>query len=762
MKSPKRVFALALVSIATAVAFAEETAIPPGGQDNSEANDPLLTVERIYGRNEFAAETFSAKWLPDGSGYTTLEDSVHADGFRDIVRVDAATGKKTILVDAGLLKPGTESSPITIDSYQLSDDLSQVLIYTNSQRVWRQKTRGDYWVFDRGSRTIRQLGNGAQPSTLMFAKFSPDAKYVSYLIDADIFIEDLRDGTQTRLTHRTDNQINGTFDWVYEEELSLRDGVKWSPDSKAIAYWQLDTTDVPIFTMINNTDSLYPKLIQFAHPKVGQKNSSCRAGIIRLGQAKTTWIKTPGDPRDNYIARMEWSPEGKLVIQQLNRLQNAVNLMFANLDGTCHPLFHDEDEAWVDVTDSMRWLTDNRHFTWSSERDGWRHLYLASSDTGKARLITPGEFDAIELLHVDQTQGCVYFVASPDTATERYLFRANLNASADPTIDAVSRTTPTDAIAGTHAYDIAPNGRWAIHTWSNASTPPVVELINLPEHKTVRVIADNSKLNESLAEIDLQPIEFFRVPIGDGVELDAWSIAPTGLDEAREASHPLLLYVYGEPAGSTVTNRWGGNSLLWHQMMAQRGYCVMSIDNRGTKVPRGRAWRKSIYRQVGILAPNDQAAAVRSILASRTYLDPDRVGVWGWSGGGSMTLAAMFKHPELYKTGISIAPVPNQRYYDTIYQERYMGMPDDNVDGYTNGSVINFAHQLQGNLLLVHGTGDDNCHYQTMEMLINELVRHEKQFQMMAYPNRSHSIREGDGTTPHLRKMMADFLEQNL
>ncbi len=758
---PKSDLVFFLFLLANNAAFASDPGNESNGLVAADASDPLLSVERIYSNNEFSAETFDGQWLPNGSGYTTLEESLHAEGFRDIVLVDAATGNKTILVDAGLLKPGTEGAPLRIDSYQISDDLSQVLIYTNSKRVWRRKTRGDYWVFDRGSRRIRQLGNGAQPSSLMFAKFSPDAKYVSYLIDADIYIEDLRDGKQTRLTHRSENQINGTFDWVYEEELGLRDGVRWSPDSKAIAYWQLDTTDVPVFTMINNTDSLYPKLIQFAHPKVGQKNSSCRVGIIKIGHAKTTWIKTPGNSRDNYIARMEWSPNGNLVIQQLNRLQNAINLMFANLDGTCNPLFHDQDDAWVDVTDSMRWLSDNQHFTWSSERDGWRHLYLASAETGKARLITPGEFDAIELLHVDEPQNSVYFIASPNNATERYLYRANLDGSA-PNTSVVSRITPKDAIAGTHSYNVSPNGKWAIHTASNVSSPPVVQLISLPEHKTLRVIEDNSELNQKLADIDLQPTEFFRVPIGDGVEMDAWSIAPKGLDTTKDASYPLLIYVYGEPAGSTVTNRWGGNSFLWHQMMAQRGYCVMSIDNRGTKVPRGRAWRKSIYRQVGILAPNDQAAAIRSILASRTYLDPTRVGVWGWSGGGSMTLAAMFKHPDLYKTGISIAPVPNQRYYDTIYQERYMGMPDDNVDGYTNGSAINFAHQLSGNLLLVHGTGDDNCHYQTMEMLINELVRHKKQFQMMSYPNRSHSIREGDGTTPHLRKLMADYLEKNL
>lgn len=772
-------------------------------EQRAAVDDPTLTIERIYDDGEFAAESFVGRWLPEGSSYSVLEDSDSAAGVKNIVRVDAATGEKSVLVDGGLLKANDEASPLKIEEYEFSDDLSQLLIFTNSKRVWRRKTRGDYWVYDRGSRQLRQLGGNAEPSSLMFAKFSPDSRYVAYLIDADIYIEHLRDGTQTRLTTRTsDTVINGTFDWVYEEELNLRNGYRWSPDSRSIAYWQLDTQGVPIFTMINNTDSLYPKLIQFAHPKVGQKNAMARIGIVDIRSAKTKWIKTPGDRRDDYLARMEWTPSGELVIQQLNRLQNSVSVLLTKSSSAAdssaadsgatdtsaadsgaadtsaadsvgetgvgetgvEEVFSEQDTAWIDVRDEMKWLTDRERFIWSSERDGWRHLYVVSANGGKARLITPGDYDVIEMVHVDKSSEHVYFIASPDNATERYLYRTPIDPDAVSGLEQVhaERVTPDAALPGTHSYRISANGRFAIHRFSNMTTPPVIELVSLPEHKTVRSLEENADLKKKLAEIDFQPTEFFRVDIGEDIELDAWCIQPAGLDVKSDSAHPLLVYVYGEPAGSTVVNRWGGDRYLWHQMMAQRGYCVMSFDNRGTKVPRGRAWRKSIYRRVGILAPNDQAAAVRSVLASRTYLDPDRVGVWGWSGGGSMTLAAMFKHPDLYKAGISIAPVPNQRYYDSIYQERYMGLPDDNVEGYTNGSAINFAHQLKGNLLLVHGTGDDNCHYQMTEMLINELIRHKKQFSMMAYPNRTHAIREGDGTTSHLRRLMAQFVEDNL
>jgi dipeptidyl-peptidase-4 len=321
------------------------------------------------------------------------------------------------------------------------------------------------------------------------------------------------------------------------------------------------------------------------------------------------------------------------------------------------------------------------------------------------------------------------------------------------------RVTPEDQ-PGTHRYQISPDGRWAVHHWSSLDQPPRVELVRLPSHERVRTLEDNQALRDKLAKLRLGESEFFRVDIGGGVQLDGWCLTPPKLDP--KGKYPLLIYVYGEPAGQTVRDRWGGKGGLWHRMLAQRGYVVMSFDNRGTPAPRGRAWRKVVYRQIGILAPTEQAAALKQVLKERAYLDAERVGIWGWSGGGSMSLNAIFKYPQLYATAMAVAPVPNQRYYDTIYQERYMGLPDDNVEGYLQGSPINFADQLEGNLLLVHGTGDDNCHYQVTELLIDELIRHEKPFTMMAYPNRTHSIREGAGTTLHLRRLLTRYLEENL
>ena len=716
----------------------------------------LLTVERIFDSKEFDPESFSARWLKDGSGYVKLEASKAQSGGRDIVRHDPATGESEILVSAAHLVPPGEPSPLAIDDYAFSDDMSLVLIYTNSKRIWRRKTRGDYWVLDRASRELRKLGGDAKPATLMFAKLSPTGRHAAYVRERNIYVEDLQSHQTIALTTtKSRHIINGTFDWVYEEELGLRDGFVWSPDGKSIAYWQIDTHGVREFSLVNNTDSLYPDVLAFAYPKVGQQNSACRVGVANIDSRKTRWVDVPGDSRDFYIARMSWpTAPNQIVLQQLNRLQNTNRVMLADpRTGRVKTVLTERDDAWVDVHDELKWLANGKRFTWVSERDGWRHVYLAARSGKKLNLATPGDYDVIKLLRVDEEHGRMYFIASPDNPTQRYLYRIRLDGTER------ERLTPKSE-KGTHDYQISPDARWAIHRWSSFDKPSRVELVELPDHKKKRVLVENKELRKKISKLRQCETEFFRVEIEDGVELDARCIKPPKFN--RKKQYPLLIYVYGEPAGQTVVDRWGGKGHLWHMMLAQRGYIVMSFENRGTPAPRGRAWRKIVYRQVGILAPADQAAAVKKVLDERSYIDPERIGIWGWSGGGSMSLNAIFKYPDLYKTAMAVAPVSNQRYYDTIYQERYMGLPEDNVDGFLKGSPINYAHQLKGNLLVVHGTRDDNVHYQATEALINELIRHNKPFAMMAYPNRSHSIREGANTTRHLRELLTRYLMDNL
>jgi dipeptidyl-peptidase-4 len=722
------------------------------------AQDPSrLTLDRIFNSNEFrGASVGPFEWLEGHTGYTTFIPSETVRGGQNLVLVDPQTGKKSALIWAeSLIRPGS-TSPLHIADYDFSKDLNTVLIFTNTQRVWRRHTRGDYWVLDRTSNKLTKLGGDAKPSTLMFAKLAPDGKRAGYVRDNNLYVENLSDGKITQLTQDgSANIINGTFDWVYEEELDCRDGWRWSPDGQHIAYWQLDTTGVPVFTMINNTDGMYPKLISFPYPKTGEKNSACRVGILPAAGGDTRWINLPGDSREHYIARMEWSKKGdSLLLQRLNRLQNENHVLRVDAKtGEVRTLWIEKDEAWVDLHDHGLIEHDDGSFTWISDRDGWRQVFHYSRDGSSPRCLTPGQYDIIQLLHVDRKQGHFYFTASPKNATQKYLFRCRLDHPGEP-----ERLTPAD-LAGTHNYRLAPDGRLAIHSWSRFGVPSRTELVSLPDHKTIRNLNDNSKLQANLNELHRADVEFLKLEIGKGVSLDAWLMKPPGFDPSKK--YPLFFHVYGEPLGVTVNDDWDGNGYLWHLYLTQQGYMVASIENRGTNAPHGRAWRKAAYKKIGVLASTDQAAATKELL-KRPYLDSKRVGIWGWSGGGTMTLNQLFRHPDLYHTGIAVASVPDMRLYDTIYQERYMGLPKDNADAYRAGSPITHAGQLKGHLLLIHGTGDDNVHYQGVEKLMNTLIAANKPFTMMAYPNRSHGISEGRGTTRHLYELMTRYLLEHL
>jgi dipeptidyl-peptidase 4 len=725
----------------------------------AQAPSPLnAELERIFARDDYKPDTFTQPaWIDGGVRYAAVESSSSVPGAKDIVEYDTASGARTVLVAAAALKPADAAAPLAIDGYAWSADRAKLLLYTNAKKVWRQNTRGDYWVLDGASGALRQVGAGAPPSTLMFAKFSPDGRRVAYVRERDVYVEDVATGTVTRLTKAESEYIvNGTSDWVYEEELDLRDAFRWSPDGHQIAYWQFDTKGIDLFTLINDTDSLYPALTRIPYPKAGTVNSAVRVGVVSASGGPTTWVEAPGDPRNTYIPRIEWSEDGRtLAVQQLNRLQNRNDVLIAETkSGAVRRAHRDEQpNAWVDVNDDFTWLDGGRAFLWVSEKDGWRHIYRVAADGSGDRLITKFDADVIALSTIDAKAGWVYFLASPLAATEQYLYRARLDGSGAP-----DRVTP-EGSPGFHTYSVSPDLRWAFHTWSRIDLPPVTELVSLPEHRTVRTLVDNAALKAKLAALGNRVTEFFKVEVGDGVVLDGWMMKPRDFDASRR--YPLLMYVYGEPAGQTVLDRWIGARNLFHHALANDGFIVASVDNRGTPAPKGAAWRKVVYGAIGELSSKEQAAAVRQLLARHPFLDPDRVAIWGWSGGGSSTLNAMFRFPELFKVGVSVAPVPDQKLYDTIYQERYMGLPQENADGYRRGSPINFAEGLKGRLLIIHGSGDDNVHYQGTENLVNRLVALGKAFDLMVYPNRSHSISEGEGTTLHVYSLIARYLVEH-
>ena len=711
------------------------------------------------------------QWQTDGSGYLALEPSPAKRNFVDIVRYDVSTGERSVKVSAEKLTPTGAAEPLSVEEFSLTADEQKLLIFTNSQRVWRSNTRGDYWVLDLKANTLKKLGGAdAKPSSLMFAKFSPDGERVGYVRENNIYVENLSgDSKITKLT--TDGSryiINGTFDWVYEEELFCRDGFRWSPDSKQIAYWQLNSEGVKEMQLINNTAGLYPVVTSFPYPKAGETNSAARVGVIDANGGPTRWIEVPGDPRNNYLPRMEWAASStELVIQQLNRRQDTNTVMLADAGtGKVRPVLTEKDEAWVDIAwgdidwdktgigrGDVEWIDGGKRFLWASERDGWRHIYSVSRDGGDVKTITPGNYDVISVARVDAQNGWLYFIASPENATQRYLYRVRIDGTGKE-----ERLTPANA-PGTHSYNISPRGDFAIHDYSSFNRVPVTDVVRLPQHAVARTLIDNKQVQDRLAQLKQTPSEFFKVDIGEGVQLDGWMMKPHDFDPQKR--YPVLFHVYGEPWGQTVLDTWFGRNRIWHQMLAQQGYVVMSVDNRGTPAPRGRAWRKIIYRKMGIVNSGDQAAAARAI-AKWPFVDSARIGIWGWSGGGSSTLNALFRHPDVYATGMSVAPVPDLRYYDTIYQERYGGLPKDHPEEWKQSSPLTFANQLKGNLLIVHGTGDDNVHYQGTEALINALIAGNKQFSMFAYPNRSHSISEGTGTAKHLMGLLTRYLNDKM
>jgi dipeptidyl-peptidase 4 len=738
-----------MVFVLLAVIFASQT----GSAAPSAGLQELL-------RQIFVERAFEGKyppqfeWIEDGAAYTVLEKSAEIASAQDIVRYGTASGKREILVSAKQLVPAEQKDALRIEGYEFSKDKQQLLLFTNTKPVWRRNTRGDYWLLDLKTNSLKKLGGAGEASTMEFAKFSPDAAAVAFVRGNNVFVQDLEKESVRQLTADGSHTIiNGTSDWVYEEELDLRDAFRWSPDGKSIAFWHFDSSGVGEYPLIDYTDSIYPTIRMIPYPKAGTTNSAVSIGVLDVASGKAKWMDVPGDPRNNYIARMEWAGNSKeLVIEQLNRLQNTADLLLADAaSGKTRRIFRDQDKAWVDVNEILPY---GQSFVWLSEQDGWRHVYLVNRDGREAQLLTPGAFDVIGIERVTETQHALYFTASPGNATQAYLYRVEIGGKAGTAV----RVTPASQ-PGHHAYNVAPSGEWAFHSYSRFDDPPRYELVGLPDAHSVRMLEDNAGLREKVKPLLANQSEFFQMDIGNGVTLDGWMVRPRNFDPARK--YPVLVHVYGEPAAQTVLDQWSGRE-LFHRALAQDGYVVVSFDNRGTPAPKGREWRKVIYGSVGVIAAEDQTKAIQKLCAERAYLDAGRIAVWGWSGGGTNTLNLMFRSPEIYKVGMSVAPVPDQRLYDTIYQERYMGLPQDNVDGYQRGSAINFAAGLKGHLLLVHGTGDDNVHFQGSQMLINKLVEEGKQFSFMEYPNRTHAIREGKGTTIHLYTLLAGFLEENL
>lgn len=692
------------------------------------------------------------QWTQDGNAYYSFTK-------KGVEIVDVLhPGKDQTLLSSNELIPAGSSEALKVQSFQVSPDGKSLLLFANTKKVWRDNTRGDYWIFDKNTKKLTQLGKGLPASSLMFAKYSPDGKKVAYVSKHNIYIEDLSNNQQTKITSDgTDGMINGTFDWVYEEEFGTQDGFRWSPDGNKIAYWKLDARGTKNFLMINNTDSLYSFTIPVEYPKAGENPSGCSIWFYDLASGSTKKADISGDEVQHYIPRMEWVLDSKSVIlQQLNRKQNQSKIILADAgSGNSKTIYTETDAAWIDIKSRWNdndpsgwdWIDNGKEFLWLSEKDGWRHIYKIDMN-GKETLITKDEFDVIKPEFFDIQNKQIYFLASPNNATQKYLYKVSMKGGK------AQKVTP-ESYTGSNEYTISPNGKIAMFTNDNINTISIGSIVSLPEHKELVAAKRSAKADPAIAKA-----EFFQVTTQDGVTLDGWVVKPKNFDPNKK--YPIVFTVYGEPAMQTVTDSfytgWNG---LYTGNMAEDGYLYVSLENRGTPAPKGREWRKSIYRKIGQLNIRDQAMGAKALFAKWPYIDTSRVAVWGWSGGGSSTLNLLGQYPDIYQTGIAIAPVANQLFYDNIYQERYMGLPQENREDFVNGSPLAYAKNLKGNLLLVHGTGDDNVHYQNTEVYINELVKYNKQFQLMSYPNRTHSIDEGEGTSLHLATLFTKFLKEH-
>ncbi|MCH8218451.1 MAG: DPP IV N-terminal domain-containing protein [Planctomycetes bacterium] len=597
-----------------------------------------------------------------------------------------------------------------------------------------------------GKRTV--LDSPQKEETGRSGNISPDGQRLLYSDQGNLHVRDLR----------SDRTISLTKNAVGSSVSNSR--AVWSPDGKRIAFVQSDVSQVKLRSMLVPGDPSYPEVKEVRFARVGGTIATLRIGVVDAQGSETRWLSIPIPAEGFYLGQVSWAGNSdELLVEKLSRFRDEREFLIADVrSGAVTRIYHESDPAWVVASyrknAGLEWIRDGRAFVVLSEKDGWRHAYVYSRDGEEQALLTPGESDIIERAEVDEAGGWFYFYASPDNATQKYLYRVRLDGTGAP-----ERVTPMDQ-PGTHDYDFSPDAKWAFHTYSTFDTPPVTELVELHEHRVVRVLEDNKDLRQKMESLITQPTEFFQLDIGGGVVMDAWMIKPGDFDSSRE--YPVFVYVYGEPHAQTVLDAWGRSHADYHRVIAELGYLVVSIDNRGTPAPKGAAWRRSVFGSLGPLSTEQQAAGLKELGRTRSYVDLSRVGIWGWSGGGSNTLNAMFRKPDVYHVGIAVAAKPQPHLYNAWFQEIFMRTREVNPEGYRRSAPINFAEGLKGDLLIIHGTGETNTHVQITEGLVDRLIELGKQFDYMAYPHRNHGLREGRGTAIHLRMLMTRYLVEHL
>jgi dipeptidyl-peptidase-4 len=695
-------------------------------------------LKSIYERRDFAPATFQGKWLADSSGYLMLEPS-KPGAEPDLVKYDAKDGKRTIFIGADqLVEPGKKVRLFVTRFVQMP-----------VENLFCLETKSGSWLLNLKSGELQKLPKEA-PQPASADSFSPQSDRILFRRGRNISVVDVATGRVTPLTKDDDRGELDNYD------------ANWSPDGRLIAYVQSDSSKIRRRAMIQPTDPSYPDVRYERFARVGTPISTLRVGVVDRDGGATRWVKLPADPGTFYIQDISWAGNSKeLLIELQSRSRDHRKFLLANVEtGEVATAYEETDPAWVDASYAanagLEWIHGGKEFVLLSERNGWRQAYLISRDGKQRTLLTKDKSDIIARGPVDESAGWFYYSASPTNGTQRYLYRIKLDGKGEP-----ERVTPANQ-PGTHHYDFSPDRKWAFHTYSTFDKPPVVDLVQLSDHRSMRVLEANEEVRKRAAPLISKPTEFLKLDIGNGVVMDAWMIKPKDFDEKKK--YPLFVFIYGEPHGQTVLDDWTGgqNHSMFHRMIAELGYLVVSIDGRGTPAPKGAAWRRAVYGSLGPLSTEEQAAGVKELGRMRSYVDLSRVGIWGWSGGGSNTLNAMFRKPDVYHVGIAVAPKPRPELYNAWFQEIFMRTPDVNPEGYRKAAAINYAEGLRGDLLIVHGTGETNTHLQITESLVDRLIELGKKFDYMAYPNRDHGLREGKGTAVHLRMLMTRYLLDHL
>ena len=701
-----------------------------------EAQAKAITVEDIWQNFTFFAQSVPGfNFQQDGKHYTRLEKN-------QIKQYDLTTGEETaILFDAA--EAGIADN---FNSYTFSGSEKKILIKTESEAIYRRSTKAAFYVWDRAAKTLSAVNPDGKQS---YTSFSSDENKVAYMLENNLYYKDMASGKTVQITNdgKYNHIINGGADWVYEEEFSFAKAFQWSPDGQQIAFMRFDESRVKEFIMTIHNDEAYPEYRSFKYPKVGEDNAIVTIHIYDLKSGKTVKADT-GSETDIYFPRIKWTNDGQLCITKMNRHQNHLQLLLADAKtGKTRLLLEEKNKYYIDITDDLTFLKDNKHFIWSSEKSGFNHLYLYNMKGEEVAAITNGNYDVTNFYGVDEKNNMVYYQAAEDSPLERHVYRVGLKGKKK------FKLTPEK---GTHRAQFSNTFDYFVITHSTANTPATYSVYNRTGKK-LRVIEDNESIKQKQLEYGVQPVEFFNFTTSEDVELNGYMIKPPNFDPQKK--YPVFMYVYGGPGSQTVNNAFGGFNYWWFQMLAQQGFIVASVDNRGTGA-RGEAFKKMTYLQLGKYETIDQTEAAK-YLGSLPYVDASRIGIFGWSYGGYMSSLCLFKSPEVFKSAIAVAPVTNWKWYDTIYTERYMRTDDENPDGYKNNSPVYFADGLKGDYLLVHGNADDNVHFQNTAEMANALIKANKQYDTYFYPNRNHGI-YGGNTRLHLYNKMTNFLMEKL